>query len=99
MYYGNTWLYMYIHCSTDFTLLGTKFSLCLENMIELNLKQKLQDITKLLKSWKHRKLSLLLKVPVVKSLLLPKNVHLLTSLPNPNVSMLNDINRLFYSFI
>lgn len=65
-------------------------------MTDINLKQKTQKISKLLKSWQHRKLTLLGKVTVIKSLTLPKIIHLLTSLPNLKT---DELNRLFYSFI
>lgn len=84
---------------SNFKLLGINFSLCMETMIDINFKQKIIDISKLLKSWQHRKLTLLGKITVIKSLALPKIIHLLTSLPNLKVTMLNEINKLFYNFI
>ena len=53
----------------------------------------------ILKSWQHRKLTLLGKITVIKSLALSKLVHLLTSLPNLNQSKLHDLNTLFFNFI
>ena len=52
-----------------------------------------------LKSWQHRKLTLLGKITVIKSLALSKLVHLLTSLPNLNQSRLNELNTMFFNFI
>ena len=85
-------------CS-NFKVLGLNFSLDLECMPSLNFRAKIIDISKLLKSWQHRKLTLLGKVTVIKTLALPKLIHLLTSLPNICQSMLNEINRLFFNFI
>jgi hypothetical protein len=51
-------------------------------MPDLNFRKKIIDVSKILKSWQHRKLTLLGKVTVIKTLALPKLIHLLTSLPN-----------------
>lgn len=75
---------------SNFKLLGIKFSLCLPDMIELNFKQKIKEIAKLLKSWQHRKLTLQGKVTVNKSLALPKIIRLLKSLPNLTISMIKN---------
>jgi hypothetical protein len=45
------------------------------------------------KSWQHRKLTLLGKVIVIKTLALPKLIHLLTSLPNLKQSLFIDLNQ------
>ena len=84
---------------SDFRVLGIDFSLDLNRMVDLNFKKKIIDVSKVLKSWHHRKLTLRGKITVIKTLALPKLIHLLTSLPNMNVSMVNDLNRLFYNFI
>jgi hypothetical protein len=47
----------------------------------------------------HRKLTLLGKVTVIKTLALPKLIHLLTSLPNLKQSLFNDLNKVFFNFI
>ena len=67
-------------------------------MPDLNFRTKIIDISKILKSWQHRKLTLLGKVTVIKTLALPKLIHLFTSLPNLKQSMLNELNKLFFNF-
>jgi hypothetical protein len=42
-------------------------------------------------SWQHRKLTLMGKITVIKSLALSKLVHLLTALPNLTQSRLNEL--------
>ena len=64
-------------------------------MPELNFRKKITDVSKILKSWQHRKLTLLGKVTVIKTLALPKLIHLLTSLPNLKQSLFNDLNKYF----
>jgi hypothetical protein len=41
-------------------------------MPDLNFRKKIIDVSKILKSWQHRKLTLLGKVTVIKTLALPK---------------------------
>ena len=53
----------------------------------------------LLKSWQHRKPTLLGIITVVKNLALPKLVHLLTSLTNLVQQKFKQLNSLFYNFI
>ena len=78
----------------NFKLLGIDFSLDLSSMPDLNFRKKIIDVSKILKSWQHRKLTLLGKVTVIITLALPKLIHLLTSLPNLKQSLFNDLNKL-----
>jgi hypothetical protein len=68
-------------------------------MPDLNFRKKIIDVSKILKNWQHRKLILLGKVTVIKTLALPKLIHLFTSLPNLKQSLFNDLNKLFFNFI
>ena len=54
------------------------------------------DVSKISKGWQHIKLTLLGKVTVIKTLALPKVIHLLTSLPNLEQALFNDLNKLFF---
>ena len=67
-------------------------------MPELNFRKKIMDVSKISKSWQHIKLTLLGKVTVIKTLALPKVIHLLTSLPNLEQALFNDLNKLFFLF-
>jgi hypothetical protein len=44
---------------SNFKLLGIDFSLGLSSMPDLNFRKKIIDVSKILKSWQHRKLTLL----------------------------------------
>ena len=68
-------------------------------MSDLNFRKNIIDVSKILKSWQHRKLPLLGKVTVIKTLALPELIHLLTSLPNLKQSLFNDLDKLFFNFI
>jgi hypothetical protein len=76
---------------SNFKLLGIEFSIDLYTMSDLNFRY-----FKNIKSWQHRKLTLLGKVTVIKT---PKLIHLFTSLPNLKQSMLNELYKLFFNFI
>ena len=84
---------------SNFRLLGIEFSLDMSTMVDVNFQKKVKEITGLLKSWQHRKLSLLGKITVIKSLALSKSVHLLTSLPNLKPDMVSNLNKIFFNFI
>ena len=43
----------------DFKVLGINFSINLNSMIDINFKTKVKEISSLLKSWQHRKLTLM----------------------------------------
>jgi hypothetical protein len=79
---------------SNFKLLGIEFSIDLYTMPDLNFRY-----FKNIKSWQHRKLTLLGKVTVIKTLALQKLIHLFTSLPNLKQSMLNELYKLFFNFI
>ena len=84
---------------SNFRVLGLDFCLDLQKMTDINFSKKIKEVSGLLKSWQHRKLTLLGKITVVKSLALPKLVHLFTSLPNIDPLKFNELNSIFYSFI
>ena len=83
----------------NFKLLGIRFSLELQEMIHINYNEKIKELMNVLKSWQHRKLTLLGKITVIKTLALPKLVHLFSSLPNLSQEMISKVNKIFYSFI
>jgi exonuclease III len=82
-----------------FTALGVKFNIKLNKMTSENLLPKINSIKRLLNIWKARNLTPLGKITVIKSLALPIITHLLTVLPDPDQSILKDIEDIFYHFI
>ena len=58
----------------------------------------MEKIRKILSCWKYRRLSLLGRMTVLKSLVASQLVYLLSSLPS-NYSVINEINTLFYQFL
>jgi hypothetical protein len=52
--------------------LGIEFSLDLNRITEINFSKKIKEVSAILKSWQHRKLTLMGKITVIKSLALSK---------------------------
>ena len=52
-----------------------------------------------LNHWEKRNLTPFGKITVIKTLVLSKIVHILTSLPSPSKKLLNEINKIFYNFL
>jgi hypothetical protein len=83
----------------NFKVLGIDFSLDLNCITDVNFTKTIKEVKVLLRSWQHRKLTLLGKITVIKTLALPKLIRLPTSLPNLPQAKINDLNSLFYNFI
>ena len=85
--------------TTKFKLLGVNFDVNLENMVDCNYRDKLSQIKNLINTWSKRNLTLIGRISVVKTLILPILNHLIMTLPNPNDEMVKKIDNLIYSFI
>lgn len=68
-------------------------------MIRLNYDKKILEIESLLKQWSKRNLTPIGRITVVKTLALPKLIHLFSSLPNPDSRFIQKLDTLFYSFV
>ena len=78
--------------------LGVYFGYDHKEIEDLNWKNKLQNIKKILNKWKYRDLTFQGRVLILKSLALAQVVYLVSSLTVPSW-VINEINREFYSFI
>ena len=65
--------------SNSFTLLGIEFNTDLKQMIKNNYESKVQIIKNTLNSYKKRNMSILGKVTVLKTIIIPKLVYLMKS--------------------
>ena len=81
---------------TEFTLLGLNFSVDLSKMLELNYSTTITKMLKEIKTWKTRKLTP--KISLIKTNILSKIIHILTSLPAPE-KILTNINNILFSFL
>lgn len=91
--------YKLVWGKTKFKLLGIEFSVNLEEMMDLNFQPKLDTLRTQLGLWKRRNLTLIGKITVIKSILLPKLNHLFLALPNPNQIFIKTLNDLFHEFL
>ena len=85
--------------ATSFKLLGINFDIDLSKIININYDQRIFQIKTLIDKWSKRNLTVIGKITVVKTLMLPVLNHLILTLPNPNEKIIKNINNLFYSFI
>ena len=69
-----------------------------ELSVSLNYNEKLEKVKELLRFWKYRRLTLLGKISVIKSLIVSQLVYLLSPLRS-NYKVLNEINDLLYTFL
>ena len=83
----------------NFTLLGIKFTLNLDDMVDINYNDKISQISNEIKIWNKRNLTPVGKITIIKSLFLSKLNHLFASIPNPNKEMSSKLNSIFFNFI
>jgi len=82
-----------------FSYLGVTLCTNLNDIVNVNYNTTMQAIAKQIHHWSKRFLTVLGRIVVVKTLLLPKLNHLVLSLPTPDDSFISDINSKFYHFI
>ena len=82
-----------------FKLLGITYDLGKDDITFGNYEDKMKTIQKTLKNWTLRNLTLIGKVTIIKTLIIPQLVHLFTSLPNPPNSFFKDIETEIFKFI
>ena len=81
-----------------FKTLGIWFSMDPLLSIELNYKERMKETEKLLYIWMSRNLTLKGKITVLKTLIVPKFIHLLKSILTPT-SILSKIDKMFFDFL
>ena len=84
----------------EFRYLDQIFSTFLDKILTSNYDPVISATDKPLAGWgKNRILTIMGKIQVIKSLAIPKLVHLLMSLPSPTPDRINRLNKIFYTFI
>ena len=85
---------------TKFTALGINYDvLNLEQITDLNINQKKEEIKKLMHLWSCRNITPMGRITVLKSLILSKVIHILQSLPTPSTCTMKEIDKLSFDFI
>ena len=79
--------------------LGVVFSPLVFNIWDLNSQEVLLRVKNILNQWSRRKLTLIGRITVIKSLALSKFVHLFTSLPAPPNELIKELEKMFYKFL
>jgi hypothetical protein len=82
-----------------FGYLGVTLCTDLNAIVNINYTSTMQAITKQIHHWSKRFLTVLGRIVVVKTLLLPKLNHLVLSLPSPEGNLISEINSNFHHFI
>ena len=78
--------------------LGVWFSIDPEATATLNYNEKLDRVGNVLRCWQYRRLTLIGKITVLKSLVAPQLVYVLSPLLT-NAKVIKEVNKLFYSFL
>ena len=78
--------------------LGVWFSIHPEVTAHLNFQEKIEKMRNCLGAWALRRLSLIGKISVIKSLVAPQITHILSPLQS-NPQIMNEINALFFNFL
>ena len=82
----------------NFNLLGIEFTTNLNEISSKNYAKALNNIQKEIKKWRVRHLTPIGKIVLIKTLFIPKCVHMLTSIERSD-TFLKYLNKLLYSFI
>ena len=64
----------------------------------MNYNEIIKKVEDVCKQWSKRKLTLMGRITIIKSLALAKIIHLLLVLPNPTDNLLTNIEKIFYKF-
>ena len=84
--------------SQNFSLLVITFTDNLQETIEINYDSKLKEIENVLKAYSKRYLSLIRKITVIKTLVIPKLVYLLSVLPWLGSHFIQTVEDMFHRF-
>ena len=84
---------------TKFKLLGVNFDVNLENICELNYREKLHKMETIIKQWKKRNLTPVGKISLIKSLLISQFNHLFISLPDPSDKLIKEMRNTMFEFL
>ena len=79
--------------------LGVWFSIDPEIATDLNYHEKLNNVRNILNAWKYRRLTLVGKIAVIKSLAASQLVYVLSPLLGTNEKAIKEVNNIFYSFL
>ena len=79
--------------------MGITYTTILDNIEIINYKKKCQELESRIKQWQKRKISVLGKITVVKTLLVPILTHLFIAIPKPDQSIIKKLEGLLFQYI
>ena len=82
-----------------YRILGIKFSVNTEIIMDINYQDKLLEMKRVMTQWKKRHLTPLGKITVMKTLILPKITYLLINLPDPPQRFITELEKEVYKFL
>ena len=82
----------------SFRILGVTFTAEVFDIWDINTEQIYTSIESICKKWSKRKLMLIGRITIIKSLALAKFVHLFLALPNPPGELVKRIEKIVYNF-
>ena len=65
----------------------------MEDVTKLNINTKKEEMTKLMHSWSCRNITPLGRITILKSLIISKIIHILQSLPSPDLDTLKQLDK------
>ena len=81
-----------------FKILGITFSVNINQIVNLNFKDKIDDIKRNIAKWSRRNLTPIGKITLIKTLMVSKITYLLINLPDPPSKFLADLNKSVQDF-
>ena len=82
-----------------FNILGVEFTIGLDNISDRNIEPELIEMQREINQWSKRDLTPFGRVTVIKTIVLSKIIHILTTLPTPSKIMMCRINTMLYQFL
>ena len=82
----------------SFKVLGVTFTTEVFDIWDINSNEILISIENLCKQWSKRKLTLMGRITIIKSLALSKFTHLFLALPNPPEELIKKLNNIIFHF-
>ena len=82
-----------------FDILGITFSVKMEEIVNLNFKDKIDEVKRDIAKWNKRNLTPFGKITLIKALIMSKLTYLFINLPDPPVKLLDEIDTILNRFL
>ncbi len=82
-----------------FDILGITFSTNLNEIVNLNYTKKINAIEAKIKQWQKRQISVLGRLTVLKTLLIPTLTHLFIAIPTPDTKTMKKLEGICFNYV